>query len=208
MENNILSTMNVLEASRRNNVKKVIFSSTSAVYGNSFSNPSLETNPTMCLNTYSVSKLTGEELCKMYYSLYGLKTVIFRYFNVYGERQPVSGQYAPVMGIFMRQKQYGESLTIYGDGNQTRDFIHVKDVARANVIAAQMDIPRYGEIFNVGSGQSITIQEIADLISDKQIHLPRREGEVLHSRANIEKIEQTFNWRPTINVQDWIKCNQ
>jgi UDP-glucose 4-epimerase len=161
----------------------------------------------MCLNTYSTSKLACEELCKMYYSLYDVKTVIFRYFNVYGDRQPTKGQYSQVMGIFLRQKQNGESLTIHGDGQQSRDFVNVRDVARANIIAAQTDIPRYGEIFNVGSGQSITIQEIADLISDNQIHLPGRKGEALQSRADIRKIENTFNWHPTISVRDWIKLN-
>lgn len=207
IENNILSTMNVLEASRRNNIKRFVFSSTSAVYGNTLFLPSVETNPTMALNTYSASKLTGEELCKMYYSLYGLNTVIFRYFNVYGERQPTMGQYAPVMGIFMRQRKNGEPLTIYGEGYQSRDFIHVKDVAQANVIAAQTTLSKYGEIFNVGSGSSITIEEIANLISKDQIHLPERNGEVLHSRANITKIQDAFEWNPTINVTDWIKIN-
>jgi UDP-glucose 4-epimerase len=207
MENNVLSTMNALEASRIHNVKRFIFSSTSAVYGNTLFLPSVESNPSMCLNTYSISKLSGEELCKMYYSLYGLKTIIFRYFNVYGERQPTQGQYAPVMGIFMRQKKNNEPLTIYGEGYQSRDFVHVKDVARANVIAAETKLYKYGEIFNVGSGSSISIEDIANLISKNQIHLPEREGEVLHSRADIRKINGILEWEPTIDVRDWIKRN-
>jgi UDP-glucose 4-epimerase len=205
MSNNILSTMNVLEASRIHNIKKFIFSSTSAVYGNSLFLPSVETNTTECLNTYSISKHSGEELCKMYYNLYGLKTVIFRYFNVYGERQHKTGQYAPVMSIFMRQKGNGEPLTVIGDGYQTRDFIHVLDIVRANILASQKQLETYGEVFNVGTGKGVEIKEIADLISEYQIHIPERTGEVLHSRSNIDKIKHTLGWNYTVNVLDWIK---
>jgi UDP-glucose 4-epimerase len=207
MSNNTLATMNVLEASRLHKVNKFIFSSTSAVYGNSLFLPSVETNPAECLNTYSISKYTGEELCKMYYKLYGLKTIIFRYFNVYGERQHKTGQYAPVMSIFMRQKENSEPLTIVGDGYQTRDFIHVLDIVRANILASQKELDSYGEVFNVGTGSGVIIKEIADLISEYQIHIPERPGEVLHSRSSINKIKQTLGWNYTINVLDWIKDN-
>jgi UDP-glucose 4-epimerase len=205
MSNNTLATMNVLEASRLHKVNKFIFSSTSAVYGNSLFLPSVETNPTECLNTYSISKYTGEELCKMYYKLYGLKTVIFRYFNVYGERQHKTGQYAPVMSIFMRQKENNEPLTIVGDGYQTRDFIHVLDVVRANILASQKELNSYGEVFNVGTGIGVVIKDVADLISEYQIHISERSGEVIHSRSSIDKIKQTLGWNYTINVLDWIK---
>jgi UDP-glucose 4-epimerase len=208
MSNNILSTMNVLEASRIHNIKKFIFSSTSAVYGNSLFLPSVETNNTECLNTYSISKHSGEELCKMYYNLYGLKTIIFRYFNVYGERQHKTGQYAPVMSIFMRQKNNMEPLTIIGDGYQTRDFIHVLDIVRANILASQKELEHYGEVFNVGTGIGVSIKEIADLISEYQIHISERPGEVLHSRSSIDKIKQILSWNYTINVLDWIKNNK
>lgn len=208
MSNNTLATMNVLEASRLHKVNKFIFSSTSAVYGNSLFLPSVETNPAECLNTYSISKYTGEELCKMYYKLYGLKTIIFRYFNVYGERQHKTGQYAPVMSIFMRQNENSEPLTIVGDGYQTRDFIHVLDIVRANILASQKELDSYGEVFNVGTGSGVIIKEIADLISEYQIHIPERPGEVLHSRSSIDKIKQTLGWNYTINVLDWIKDNK
>ena len=121
------------EAARECGVSKVLYSSTSSGYGmNPY--PNVETQPDDCLNPYSVSKVNGEKLCKMYTDLYGLKTVIFRYFNVYGERQPLRGQYAPVIGIFLRQRDAGEALTIVGDGEQRRDFTHVKDIVKANVI--------------------------------------------------------------------------
>lgn len=205
MSNNTLSTMNVLECSRLYKIDKFIFSSTSAVYGNSLFLPSVETNPVECLNTYSISKHTGEELCKMYYNLYGLKTIIFRYFNVYGERQHKTGQYAPVMSIFMNQRKNKDPLTIIGDGYQTRDFIHVRDIVRANILASQKQLDNYGEIFNVGTGVGVLIKEIADIISDYQIHIPQRPGEVLHSRSNIDKIKTTLGWNYTISVLDWIK---
>ena len=135
MANNVLSTMNVLECSRIHKINKFIFSSTSAVYGNTSFNPNYETNQVQCLNTYSISKYTGEQLCKMYYDLYGLETVIFRYFNVYGEGQHKTGQYAPVMSIFKRQKENKQPLTVIEPGFQTRDFVHVSDIVYANILA-------------------------------------------------------------------------
>lgn len=205
MANNTLSTMNVLECSRIHNVDKFMFSSTSAVYGNTMFIPSYETNQIECLNTYSISKYTGEQLCKMYYELYNLKTISFRYFNVFGEGQHKTGQYAPVMSIFMRQKKNKEALTIIGQGYQTRDFIHVSDVVHANILASQKDLESYGEVFNVGTGEGTEIQKIADLISDYQINVPERPGEVLHSRANIEKIKNQLGWNYSVNVLNWIE---
>jgi len=205
MANNTLSTMNVLECSRIHKVNKFIFSSTSAVYGDSLFLPSVETNPVKCLNTYSISKYTGEQLCKMYYELYGLKTIIFRYFNVYGERQHKTGQYAPVMSIFTRQKENKEPLTIVGDGYQTRDFIHVSDVVSANILASQKDLNFYGEEFNVGTNVGTKIMDIANIISPYQISIPERKGEILHSRSDISKIKQQFGWNYTISVLDWIR---
>lgn len=205
MANNVLSTMNVLECCRIHNIDKFIFSSTSAVYGNTLFVPNFETNQIQCLNTYSISKYTGEQLCKMYYDLYGIKTIIFRYFNVYGEGQHKTGQYAPVMSIFLNQKSKGQPLTLVGDGYQTRDFVHVSDVVNANILASQKDLQSYGEIYNVGTGKGIEIKQIADLISSYQIKIPERPGEVLHSRASIDKIKNDLGWNYSINVLDWIK---
>jgi UDP-glucose 4-epimerase len=205
MSNNVLSTMNSLECSRIHNIKKFIFSSTSAVYGNTLFIPSIETNQVHCMNTYSISKYTGEQLCKMYYELYGIKTIIFRYFNVYGEGNPKTGQYAPVMSIFENQKRNSEPLTIIGDGYQTRDFVHVSDVVLANILASQRELKNYGEVYNVGTGKGIQIKEIADLISHYQMSILERPGEVLHSRASIDKIKNDLGWNYSINVLDWIK---
>jgi len=205
---NAVGTCTVLQCAREAKVEKVIYSSTSSAYGlNKF--PNYETDPNDCLNPYSVSKVCGEELCKMYTNLYGLKTIIFRYFNVYGDRSPTTGQYAPVIGIFQRQKSVGESLTIVGDGFQKRDFVHVKDVANANIMAAvsNMENNDYGQVYNIGSGQNISILEIAKMISDNYIHIPQREGEARTTLANIDKAFKTFGWAPKININNWMEEN-
>ena len=207
MANNVLSTMNALECARIHNIDKFVFSSTSAVYGNTMFNPNYETNQVQCLNTYSISKYSGEQLCKMYYDLYGLKTVIFRYFNVYGEGQHKTGQYAPVMSIFKRQKENNEPLTVIEPGYQTRDFVHVSDVVYANILASQKDIDSYGEVFNIGTGTGTEIQEVADLMSSYQIKIPERPGEVMHSTANIDKVKEWFGWNYSVKVLEWIKKN-
>jgi len=202
---NTVGTCTVLQCSRESGVKKVMYSSTSSAYGlNKF--PNYETDPNDCLNPYSVSKVSGEELCKLYTKMYGLKTIIFRYFNVYGDRSPTTGQYAPVIGIFKRQKENNQSLTIVGDGLQRRDFVNVKDVVDANIMVMSADIADfcYGEVYNIGSGVNISILEIAKMISDDYIHLPSRDGEARTTLANIDKMKKTFGWYPKINILDWI----
>ncbi len=136
LANNVLAGLHCLEAARLHGVRRFVFASSAAVYGNSFFLPSVETNPVQCLNSYAVSKHAGEQLCQMYEALYGLKTVILRYFNVYGDRQHEQGHYAPVMAIFLRQHAQGLPLTVVGEGYQTRDFVHVRDVVRATLLAA------------------------------------------------------------------------
>ena len=169
--------------------------------------PNIETQPDDCLNPYSISKVAGEKICKMYTDLYGLKTIIFRYFNVFGERAPRKGQYAPVTGIFLRQKAADEPLTIVGDGEQRRDYVYVKDVARANIMAAisNSDDEDYGQVYNVGSGKNYSVNEIASFISDNTVSISPRLGEVKNSLANINKIRKTFAWRPEVDVEEWIK---
>ena len=203
---NTIGTCNVLQCAREVKAKKVLYSSTSSGYGLNEA-PNVETQPDDCLNPYSVSKIAGEKLCKMYTDLYGLKTIVFRYFNVFGERAPRKGQYAPVTGIFLRQKAAGEPLTIVGDGEQRRDYIYVKDVANANVMAAisNPDDDAYGQVYNVGSGKNYSVNEIASFISDDTINIPPRIGEARNSLANIEKIQKTFAWKPEMNVEEWIK---
>jgi len=205
---NFVGTCNVLHASKKYNVKRVVYSSTSSGYGLKNEPPLHEGMERDCLNPYSVSKVAAEDLCKMYYTLWGLETVVLRYFNVYGERQPLKGQYAPVVGIFQRQKSNNEPLTIVGDGEQRRDFTHVSDVAQANLLAATTphasphDIA--GEIFNVGTGLNNSVLEIAALVGGRTTHIDSRPGEARTTRANINKIKQRLGYNPRVNIEEWI----
>lgn len=203
---NSVGTCTVLQCSREANVKKVIYSSTSSAYGMN-SSPNVETQKDDCLNPYSVSKVNGEKLCSMYTKLFGLKTVILRYFNVYGNRHPLRGQYAPVIGIFLRQKSMGEKLTIVGDGEQRRDFTNVIDVVDANIKSALTDVDDeyYGNVYNVGTGINHSINEVAKLISDNKIHIEERIGESRITLANNSKIREVFGWIPKIKLEDWIE---
>jgi UDP-glucose 4-epimerase len=169
--------------------------------------PNIETQLDDCLNPYSVSKVNGEKLCKMYTNLFGLPTVCFRYFNVYGERQPIRGQYAPVIGIFLRQRDAGEPLTIVGDGHQRRDFTHVSDVVNVNIMAAisNVESEMFGQVYNVGTGINHSVNQIARMISDNKINIPPRMGEARVTLANIQKTKKTFGWEPKVKLEDWIK---
>ena len=202
---NCVGTTTMLQCAREAGVKRFVYSSTSSGYGFN-SSPNIETQSDDCLNPYSASKVAAEKFCKMYSDLYGLETVVLRYFNVFGERSPTRGQYAPVIGIFQRQRDAGEPLTIVGDGTQRRDFIYVGDVARANELAALMPGVKdhLGEVFNVGSGINYSVQQIADTISDNQTYIPKRDGEMETTWSNIDKINKVIGWKPEIDVIDWI----
>tara|TARA_Y100000389_G_C17366486_1_gene466606 strand:+ start:99 stop:995 length:897 start_codon:yes stop_codon:yes gene_type:complete len=205
---NSVGTCTVLQCAREAGVKRVMYSSTSSAYGFN-PTPNVETQPDDCLNPYSISKVNGEKLCTMYTKLFGLDTIIFRYFNVYGERQPLRGQYAPVVGIFIRQKNNKEVLTIVGDGEQRRDFTHVSDVVNANVMSAisNPDHDAFGQIYNVGNGVNYSVNELADMISDNQEHIPPRIGESKVTLADNNKIKKTFGWEPKVNLEEWVIKN-
>jgi UDP-glucose 4-epimerase len=141
----------------------------------------------------------------MYTKLFGLKTVIFRYFNVYGDREPTKGQYAPVVGLFLRQLKAGESLTIVPDGTQRRDFTHVDDVVQANILAMQVDHEHYGEIFNVGTGTNNSVLELADIISKDQKFIEPRIGESYETLADNTKLKTILGWNPTVKIENYIK---
>ena len=209
VKTNTLGTATVLQCARESGVKRVIYSSTSSGYGLKNLAPLNETMSDDCLNPYSVSKVNGEKLCKMYTDLFELPTICFRYFNVYGERQPLRGQYAPVIGIFLRQRAAGEPLTIVGDGEQRRDFTHVSDVVNANILAAttEVDSKFFGQVFNVGTGKNHSVNEIAEQISDNTINIPPRLGESRVTLANNQKLRDTFGWNPTVKLEEWISEN-
>jgi len=205
---NVTGTCNVLQASRQHGVKRVMYSSTSSAYGLINEPPLLETMPRDCLNPYSVSKCSGEDLCRMYWDLFGLETIIFRYFNVYGERQPTKGQYAPVIGLFQKQVAEGKPMTVVGDGLQTRDYTHVSDVVNANIMASTVENPEaIGEIFNIGTGTSYSVMDLVDMIGgphSSHVHMEPRIGESRHTAANIFKAQRTLGWYPKIRLEDWL----
>lgn len=201
-QNNIIGTVRMLEYSRMYGVSKFMYSSTSSVYGNMCELPTKENSPIDCLNPYSATKYSGEEMVKMYNKMYNLNAVIFRYFNVFGERSPHAGPYAPVIGIFQKQKNKNLPLTIVGDGEQRRDFVHVGDVAAANILAAQSDVD-WG-IFNIGSGSNISVNEIAEMISSNVTYIPERPGEARHTLAHIENAYNLLGYRPLTTIKDYL----
>ena len=205
---NVVGTCTVLQCAREANVKRVIYSSTSSGYGLKNDVPLNEEMPDDCLNPYSVTKVSGEKLCKMYTDLFGLETVTFRYFNVYGERQPIKGQYAPVIGIFIRQRDSGESMTIVGDGKQRRDFTHVSDVVTANVLASVLENKEaVGKVLNIGTGINHSILEIAKLIGDNYTFIESRLGEAQETLANTDRAKEMLGWTPSVKLEDWLKEN-
>jgi UDP-glucose 4-epimerase len=186
-----------------------MYSSTSAAYGVAHPIPLKEDMANDCLNAYSVTKVSGEELCKMFYRLYGLETVAFRYFNVYGDRQPTSGQYAPVVGLFQKQFDEGLPFTVIGDGLQSRDFTHVSDVVEANMKAAFTEDKRaFAEVFNVGAGKNHTVMDLIKMIGGEDafhIAMPERPGEARHSKADTSKAKEILKWEAKVSLEDWLK---
>lgn len=203
---NSLGTSVVLQCAREAGCRRVVYSSTSSIYGKN-SSPNTESMNPNCLNPYSSSKYAGEMFCRNYSELFGLQTIVLRYFNVYGVRQPEKGLYAPVTAIFARQKRAGEPLTVVGDGLQRRDFVNVKDVVDANFKAATGDVPEslFGTVFNVGTGKNYSILDVAKWMSDNITFLPERPGEMKETLANISKIGLVLGWKPTVDFESYVK---
>ena len=209
IKTNVLGTTNILQLCKDNNVKKLIYSSTSSSYGRKNKIPFKEDMKNDCLTPYSVGKTSGEEMCVMYYKLFNVKTVILRYFNVYGNRQPTKGQYAPVIGLFQKQFKENKKLTIIGDGLQKRDFTNVEDVVDANIVAAHSDNDKiFGQIFNIGTGKNYSILEIAKMIGGQYEHIQPRKAELRETLADIEKAKVMLNWMPKINLDEWLSKNK
>ena len=205
--NNSNITLNTLECCRLHNVKKYVFSSTSAVYLNKQEKTAYkETDETEPLNLYSASKLFGENLCKIYYNLYEVETVILRYFNVFGPSMNIS-PYSSVIVNFLNSKKYKKPLSIHGTGEQTRDFVFIDDVVSANILASQTQLKKYGSIFNVGTGKSLTINKLSKIISKERVFLNPRKADIKHSLSSIKKIKKELNWKPTITIESWLKQN-
>ena len=203
IESNAVGTANVIELSRINKVKRFIYSSTSSAYGKKAILPNIETQPSDPLTPYSTAKVFGENLARVYYNLYGLETVSLRYFNVYGDRQPLKGQYAPVIGLFLKQHEEGKPLTVVGDGSQRRDFTHISDVIQANMLASEIK-DGFGEVYNIGYGSNYSILEIANMISNDVKFIPPRVGEVQETLASNAKFKELTGWIPKVSLIEWL----
>lgn len=204
IQSNAVGTANVLELCRVNKIDRLVYSSTSSAYGKNASLPNQETQPSDPLTPYSTAKVFGENLARVYYNLYGLKTISLRYFNVYGNRQPLKGQYAPVIGLFLKQKNKGKSLTIVGDGSQRRDFTHISDVVHANLLASEIKTG-FGEVYNIGYGTNYSILEIANMISNDIKFIPPRIGEVQETLASNIKFKKLTGWTPQTSLISWLR---
>jgi len=199
---NIVGTQNMLLAARDASVRRFIYSGSSTYYGNR-PPPHRESDPPDLLNMYGLTKRVGEQYCLLFDQDFDLPCLVLRYFNVYGPRQPETGAYALVLGIFLRRHADNHVLEIHGDGSQRRDFIHVRDVVTANIAAFQSSLR--GETFNVGSGENISVKELADMISPRQIHTQARKGDAAITLADISRIKSMLGWTPQVSFAEGLK---
>ncbi|HLH77387.1 MAG TPA: NAD-dependent epimerase/dehydratase family protein [Candidatus Binataceae bacterium] len=197
---NVVGTLNVLLAARAQRVRRVIFSGSSSVYGTQPNLPLHEEMRPNPLNPYALQKLTGEEYTRLFHQLYGLQTLTLRYFNVFGPRMASEGAYVTVMSVFLRARAKGQPLPIHGDGEQSRDFTHVRDVVRANLLA--MDCARAdGCAINIGQGRNLTINRIAELFGGPTRHGAARPGDARHTLADNRRAAEILNWHPMENTE-------
>jgi nucleoside-diphosphate-sugar epimerase len=189
-EANVMGTLHVLQAAREARVRRVVFASSCAIYGDGPGLPKTERTPVAPQSPYATSKLAGEQLCQVYGKAFGVEAVALRYFNVFGPRQDPDSAYAPVVPRFVAALAAGEPPVVFGDGEQTRDFVYVADVVQANLLAAQSpDAP--GRVFNVASGRSVSLNRLlAALIENmgvsvEPVYVPARAGDVRHSAADV-----------------------
>jgi nucleoside-diphosphate-sugar epimerase len=196
---NINGTLNVLEASKEFGVKRVVFASSSSVYGNSEVMPKIETMPVAPLSPYALTKYAGERYCQIYYQLYGLETVALRYFNVFGPNQDPTSQYSAVIPKFIKLMKEGKRPVIYGDGSQSRDFTYVTNNVEANIRACTAP-EAAGEVFNIACGERFTLNDLVNSINEilgkniLPLYEDERIGDVKHSLAGIEKAKKHLDF--------------
>ena len=209
---NVNGTLNMLKFCVDNGVKRFVYSSSSSVYGDVERLPASENIQPNPMSPYALQKLVGEQYCKLFSDLYDIETVCLRYFSVYGERQPLKGAYALVVGIFINQIINNEPLTINGSGKQRRDFTYVGDVVDANIKAATVDMKLNGEIFNIGNGNNRSVNELAVMM----VGLPNNAGayprihrppvvEPKETLADNTKAGNLLSWWPSTKIERWFK---
>ena len=201
---NVLGTLNIVEACKKNKIKRIIYLASASCYGIPNEYPTTEKAEIKPEYPYALTKLLGEQIMLHWANVYGLPVTSLRLFNVYGARSRTSGTYGAVFGVFLAQKLAGTAFTVVGDGNQTRDFIYVSDVIRAIICAAKSN--KMGEIYNVGSNESVSVNRIVKLLGAEKItYIPKRPGEPDKSHAGINKIKKELNWEPKIKIEEGIK---
>lgn len=200
---NVDGTLAVLEAAREAKVKRVVFMASAAYYGDQDMMPLTEVMPARPMSPYALHKHIGEQMCRMWSEVYNLETVALRCFNIYGPYMNIQGAYASAIGIFLTQRKKGKPLTITGDGTQTRDYVHVSDVARANILAAESDSVGRGEVINIGSGMQVSINELAGMIGGETVNMPPW-LEPHDSVADITRAQELLGWEPSIKLEDGI----
>ena len=200
---NVTGTVNVMEAARASGVSRVIYGASSSCYGMPDNFPTSETAPAQPQYPYALTKHLGEQIVLHWGRVYGIGTASLRFFNVYGPRARTTGAYGAVLGVFLAQRLANESLTIVGDGTQTRDFTYVTDVADALVRAAQGDVS--GEVFNVGSGGTYSVNYLAELVGGPTVHIPKRPGEPDCTFADIAKIRSILKWEPSVRFEQGVR---
>ncbi len=200
---NVTGTLAVLDAAKEAGVTRVVLASSAAVYGDSEEVPFHEELRPVPVSPYGVHKYIGEHYLTLFSKLYGLGTVSLRFFNVYGPRFDPEGPYALVVGRFLKLRKEGKPLTITGDGRQTRDFVHVRDIVRALIRAAESENVGKGEVINIGTGQGVSVNELAELFGGEKVYVAARiEPRVSH--ADIRKAKRLLAWEPTILLVDGI----
>lgn len=200
---NVIGTQSVLEAARAAGVKRFVYAASSSCYGIPDAYPTAETAEIRPQYPYALTKRLGEELVLHWGQVYGMPVVSTRFFNVYGPRSRTSGTYGAVFGVFLAQKVHTKPYTVVGDGEQTRDFTYVTDVAAALVKAADSDVS--GEIFNVGSGSTYSVNLLVKLLGGPVTHIPKRPGEPDCTFADISKIREALGWEPKISLEEGVK---
>lgn len=200
---NVLGTLNVIEAAKNKKIKKFIFAASASCYGIPNEFPTKENAKINPMYPYALTKWQAEELVMHWFKVYNFPAISLRFFNTYGPRSRTSGVYGAVFGVFLAQRLANKPLTIVGNGNQTRDFIHVDDLVQAIFKAALSK--KVGKIYNVAGGKEIMVNKIASLIGGKKKYIPKRPGEPNRSLADISKIKKDLNWKPKIKIEDGIK---
>jgi UDP-glucose 4-epimerase len=202
-KHNVNGTLSALELCKNLEVRRFIYSASSSAYGDASVFPTPEDHPTNPQSPYGLQKLIGEEYCKVYSKCYGIDTVSLRYFNVYGDRFSSDGDYALVLAIFLKQKMYKKALTITGDGTQKRDFTFVGDVVNANILAMESSNKFNGDVINIGNGDNVSINEVADLIGGEKKYIEARQ-EPKETLADRSKAKELLGWEPSMTLQQWI----